>query len=54
MGAVTVDLGRAALVDPLTILIALLSLVLLVRFKLNPTWLVAGGAVLGVLGALWR
>jgi chromate transporter len=48
MAAVTWVIGRASLVDPLTILIALLSLVLLLRFKVNSTWLIAGGAVIGI------
>ena len=46
MAAVTWRLGQASLVDPLTILIALVSLGLLVRFKVNTTWLFAGGALL--------
>lgn len=49
MGAVTVELGRVSLVDPLTIGIALVSIVLLVRFKLNSTWLVVGGAIVGII-----
>ena len=51
MAAVTLELGRASLVDPLTIVIALASLVLLVRFKINSTWLVLGGALIGLLSA---
>jgi chromate transporter len=54
MGAVTVDLGRASLVDPITILVALISFVLLIRFKVNSTWLVVGGAVVGLLSAIIR
>jgi chromate transporter len=52
MAAVTWQLGQASLVDPLTILIALASLGLLVRFNINTTWLIVGGAVLGFLRAL--
>jgi chromate transporter len=48
MAAVTVELARAALVDPLTILVAIVALVLLLRFKLNATWLVLGGALVGL------
>ena len=51
MAAVTWQLGRASLIDPLTILIALASLVLLIRFKVNSTWLIAGGALAGLLAA---
>jgi chromate transporter len=52
MAAVTWQLGTASLTDPLAILIALVSLLLLIRFKINPTWLIAGGAVTGLLRAL--
>ena len=54
MAAVTVQLGRDALVDPLTILLASLALVLLLRFKVNSTWLVLGGALAGLLSWLVR
>jgi chromate transporter len=54
MAAVTWQLGRASLTGLLTILIALVSFVLLVRFKVNSTWLVAGGGVIGILNALLR
>jgi chromate transporter len=49
MAAVTWQLGQASLIDPLTIVIALVSLGLLVRFNVNTTWLIAGGAALGLL-----
>ncbi len=52
MAAVTWALGRASLVDPLTILLALAALVLLLRFKLNTTLLIAGGALIGLARAL--
>lgn len=45
MTAVTVELGQASLIDPFTILIALISLFLLVRFKINATWLIFAGAL---------
>jgi len=51
MAAVTWQLGQASLIDPLTIVIALVSLGLLIRFNLNTTWLIAGGAILGLLKA---
>jgi chromate transporter len=54
MAAVTWQLGRASLIDPLTILIALGSFVLLIWLKVNSTWLVIGGGVIGVLSALLR
>jgi chromate transporter len=49
MAVVSFQLGRAALVDPLTLLLALASFVLLVRFRVNSTWLILGGAVIGWL-----
>lgn len=54
MAAVTWQLGRASLVDLLTIVIAVASFVLLVRFKVNSTWLIAGGAAFGLLMAAVR
>jgi chromate transporter len=49
MAVTTWQLGLVSLVDPLTILTALVSLILLLRFKINATWLIAAGAILGVL-----
>lgn len=49
MIAVTWEIGRAALVDWITVALALVSAVLLVRFKVNSAWLILGAAVLGVL-----
>lgn len=46
---VTVGLARVSLIDPLTMAIAVLSLVVLLRLKLNSTWLVLGGALIGLL-----
>ena len=54
MAAVTWQLGRASLTGPFPIFIALISFVLLVRLKVNSTWLVLGGALIGVLGTLLR
>lgn len=47
MISVTAQLGRAALVDVPTIVLALVAAGVLVRFKTNSTWLVAGGALAG-------
>ena len=52
MAAVTWQLGRASLIDPLTIGVAFASLFLLIRFKINSTWLIAGGVLIGLL-KLW-
>ncbi len=51
MAAVTWQLGRASLTDPLAVLIALIAFGLLARFKINSTWLIAGGAIIGFLSA---
>jgi chromate transporter len=47
MIAVTWQLGRSAIVDVPTILIAAISAVALLVFRINPTWLVAGAATAG-------
>jgi len=52
IAGVTWQLGRTSLIDPLTIAAALISLGLLARFKINSTWLIAGGAIVGLL-RLW-
>jgi chromate transporter len=48
MAAVTIQLGRAALVDPLTVVLALLAAVFLFRFKVNSAWLVLAGGLIGL------
>jgi len=52
MLGVTIQLATTAIVDPLTILIALLSLFLLVRYNLNSTWVIAGGALIGLIHSI--
>lgn len=52
MAAVTWPLGRASLVDAWTTAIGIVSAVLLLRFKVNSLWLVAGGAAIGLLNLL--
>ncbi len=54
MAAVTWQLGRSSLTDSLTVLIACVSLVLLVRFRINSTWLIIGGAMIGLGSAFFR
>ena len=49
MVVVTWQLGRAALIDPLTGALAVLSAVALLRFGVNSAWLVAGGAAAGLI-----
>ena len=51
MAAVTVKLAQSTLTDGVAVLIALLALGLSVVWKVNATWLILGGALLGwVLG----
>jgi len=51
MAAVTWQLGRAAVVDPLTAALALAAAVLLMRTRVNSVWLLAAG---GALGLAWQ
>ena len=48
MATVTWQLGRSALVDALTVGIASVSAVLLLRYRINSVWLIAGGGLLGL------
>ncbi len=48
MAVVTWQLGRAALVDWLTITLAVAATVWLLRYRVNSTWLILGGAALGL------
>jgi chromate transporter len=52
MAVVTCRLGRVAICDWLTLLLAALSGFLLLRFRINSVWLVAGGAAAGLLKAV--
>ena len=53
MAAVVVRLAGSALIDPLTVAVAVVALVLLLTVRPNSAWLVAGGAAVGLLhGAL--
>lgn len=49
MAVVTAQLGRAAVVDLVTIGIVLTSALLLLRYRVNSSWLVLGGAAVGWL-----
>jgi len=49
MAAVTVQLASSSLTDVYTVIIAVVSLGLLLRYKINSTWLIAGGALIGFL-----
>ena len=48
MAAVTWQLGRAALVDGVTVALGLLSTIALFRVRVNSAWLVLGGALVGL------
>ncbi|MEW6242418.1 MAG: chromate efflux transporter [Chloroflexota bacterium] len=54
MAAVTVQLASSSLTDFPAALIAAASLILLLRFKVNSTWLIAGGALAGFLFSFIR
>lgn len=49
MAGVTLQLGQASLIDPLTIVMMILAVVVLVRYKINATWLVLAGAAVGLV-----
>jgi len=49
MAGVTVQIGRSALIDLVTVLLALVTFILIFRFRVNSTWLILGGAGLGLL-----
>jgi chromate transporter len=48
MAVVTWQLGRGAVVDVPTVVLALGSAVLLLRYRVNSSWLVLGGALVGI------
>ena len=54
MAAVTVQLAASSLTDFYTAIIAIISLILLLRYKINSTWLIAGGAIAGFVFSFIR
>jgi chromate transporter len=54
MATVTWQLGRAALVDPVTVGLGLVATVLVFWLRLNSAWLVLGGGLVGVAVKLFR
>ena len=52
MAVVTASLGRAAITDVPTALLAAASAYLLLRVRLNSVWLVVGGALIGLAVAV--
>lgn len=53
MAAVTWELSRAAIVDPLTAALALAAVVLLLRYGVNSVWLIAGAGAIGLAVSFW-
>ncbi len=51
MAVVSCQLAQAALVGPLTIAIAAVCAIVLVVWKINSTWLIAAGAIIGLIAA---
>jgi len=49
MAVVSWQLARASIVNIETALLAAVSLIALLRFRVNSAWLVLGGAVIGIL-----
>ena len=54
MAAVSYQLGRAAIVDWLTVGLAIASAILLLRFRINSAWLVLGGSLVGIAARFVR
>jgi chromate transporter len=52
MAVVTYTLGKAAIVDSLTVILVLLSLLAVFRFKVNSAWLVIAGGIVGFIYSL--
>ena len=52
MLGVLIQIAQVALVDPLTWLVAILALIALLRFKVNSTWLIAAGILIGLARAV--
>lgn len=52
MAGVSYQLARTAIVDPLTVALAVVTLLLLWRTRLNNAWYIAGGALVGLAHTL--
>jgi chromate transporter len=52
MAGVTVDLGHTAITDPLTAVVAVVALLVVLRWRPNTAWLVLAGAAIGIAHAL--
>jgi chromate transporter len=51
MIAVTWDLGREAMVDTTTVVLAILSAIALIRFRLSSLWVIVAGGIAGVIAS---
>jgi len=49
MATVALSLGRATIIDGWTLALGLVSAAILLRFRINATWLILGGVALGIL-----
>lgn len=49
MLSVAWDLGVAAIIDPITALLAVISAVLIFRYRVNTTWIILLGAIVGII-----
>jgi len=49
---VTFQLAKVSLVDPLTLIIALLCAGALFFLRINSTWLIAGGGLVGIASGI--
>ena len=54
MAAVTLFLARAAIVDVTTMILAVASAFILIRYRVNSAWLVLGGGLVGLAMTRWR
>lgn len=54
MAVVTVQLARAAVIDAPTLVLALASLALILRLKINSAWIVLAGGIAGLLYQIGR
>jgi len=54
MAAVSWQLGRAALVDVVTVALAVVASIALLRYRVNSAWLVLVGAIVGVAWNVFR
>jgi chromate transporter len=54
MAGVTIQIARAVFIDPISVGIALIAALLVFRWKINTTWLVFGGGLIGLLAGWLR